>query len=203
MVNPQHQTSKSPQITKSETSKQNILVGNVNPLKEFPGSKIHPVFSKIRGQKRYCIHTSKIKLTQVKHIFLNWINTMRQTTIKQHTSQSNNTHSDGLQHFPYQTRVARMAINGLYVCLFRQTQKEDFCLLVSVLFTGSYVVLSIHIRFVGIPSASCQIPKVAYAPGTFTPPPQVSNPDMHHVTCVTHAPWCMRGSLTGGFLWSR
>ena len=26
--------------------------------------------------------------------------------------------------------------------------------------------------------------------------PLVSHPDMHHGTCVTHAPWCMSGSLT-------
>ena len=48
--------------------------------------------------------------------------------------------------------------------------------------------------------------RVAHAPGmpgTFSPPPRVSNPDMHHGTCVTHAPWCMLGSLTSGFLWSR
>ena len=40
-------------------------------------------------------------------------------------------------------------------------------------------------------------------PGTFSPPPRVSDPDMHHGTCVTHVPWCMPGSLTSGFLWSR
>ena len=40
-------------------------------------------------------------------------------------------------------------------------------------------------------------------PGTFFPPPQVSDSDMHHDTCVTHVPWCMPGSLTSGFLWSR
>ena len=33
----------------------------------------------------------------------------------------------------------------------------------------------------------------------FPPPPQVSNPDMHHSTCMAHVPW----SLTSGFLWSR
>ena len=41
---------------------------------------------------------------------------------------------------------------------------------------------------------------VAHAPrmpGTFYPPPQVSDPDM------THVPWCMPGSLTSCFLWSR
>ena len=39
-------------------------------------------------------------------------------------------------------------------------------------------------------------------PGTFSPPPWVSDPDMHHGTCVTHVPWCMPGSLTRGFLWT-
>ena len=28
--------------------------------------------------------------------------------------------------------------------------------------------------------------------------PLVSDPSMHHGTCVTHAPWCMSGSLTRG-----
>ena len=56
--------------------------------------------------------------------------------------------------------------------------------------------------------ASCQIRKIAGAhapgmPGTFSPSPQVSDPDMHHGTCVTHVPWCMPGSLTIGFLWNR
>ena len=40
-------------------------------------------------------------------------------------------------------------------------------------------------------------------PGTFSPPTPVSDPDMHHGTCVTHVPWCMSGSLTSGFHWSR
>ena len=47
--------------------------------------------------------------------------------------------------------------------------------------------------------------RVAHAPGmpgTFSPPPRVSDPDMHHGTCVRHVPWCMPGSLTRGFLWS-
>ena len=39
--------------------------------------------------------------------------------------------------------------------------------------------------------------------GTFSPPPQVSDPDMHHGTCVMHVPWCIPGSLTSGFLWGR
>ena len=41
---------------------------------------------------------------------------------------------------------------------------------------------------------------VAHAPGM---PPQVSDPDMHHGTCVTHVPVCMPGSLASSFLWSR
>ena len=40
-------------------------------------------------------------------------------------------------------------------------------------------------------------------PGMFSPPPWVSDPSMHHGTCVTHVPWCMPESLTSGFLWSR
>ena len=46
--------------------------------------------------------------------------------------------------------------------------------------------------------------RVAHAPGmpgTYSPPPRVSDPDMHHSMCVM--PWCMSGSLTSGFLWSR
>ena len=48
--------------------------------------------------------------------------------------------------------------------------------------------------------------RVAHAPGmpgTFSPPSQVSDPDMHHGTCVTDVPWCMPGSLSSDFLWSR
>ena len=39
--------------------------------------------------------------------------------------------------------------------------------------------------------------------GTVSPHPRVSDPDMHHGTCVTHVPWCMPGPLTGSFLWNR
>ena len=48
--------------------------------------------------------------------------------------------------------------------------------------------------------------RVAHAsgmPGTFFPSSRVSDPDMHHGTCVTHVSWYMPGSLTSGFLWSR
>ena len=39
--------------------------------------------------------------------------------------------------------------------------------------------------------------------GNVSPPQRVSDPDMHHGTCVTHVPWCMPGSLTSDFRWSR
>ena len=42
---------------------------------------------------------------------------------------------------------------------------------------------------------------VAHAPGTFYPPPRVSDPDLHHGTRMTHVPWCMSGSLTSCFHW--
>ena len=56
------------------------------------------------------------------------------------------------------------------------------------------------------PLARYENSRLAHAPGmpgTFSPTPRVSDPDMHHGTCLTHEPWCMRGSLTSGFLWSR
>ena len=40
-------------------------------------------------------------------------------------------------------------------------------------------------------------------PRTFSLPLWVSNPNMHHGTCVMHVPCCMLGSLTSGFLWSQ
>ena len=56
--------------------------------------------------------------------------------------------------------------------------------------------------------ASYQIRNIAgaHAPGMpwkFSPPPRVSDPDMHQGTCVTHVLWCMPGSLTTVFLWIR
>ena len=45
---------------------------------------------------------------------------------------------------------------------------------------------------------------VAHAPGmpgifSLSLAPRVSDPDMHHDTCMTHVPWCMPGSQTSGF----
>ena len=73
-----------------------------------------------------------------------------------------------------------------------------------------YIAIAVLIRKV---SHQCSWALTRYAkscvahapgmPGTFSPPSRVSDPDMHHDTCVTHVPWCMPGSLTSGFLWSR
>ena len=57
--------------------------------------------------------------------------------------------------------------------------------------------------------ASCQIRKNAgcacagnagnvFPRRRFKRKPLVSDPGMHHGTCVTHVPWCMSGSLTCG-----
>ena len=48
--------------------------------------------------------------------------------------------------------------------------------------------------------------RVAHAlgiPGTLSQPLRVSDTDVHHATCVMHVPWCMPGSLTSSYLWSR
>ena len=50
---------------------------------------------------------------------------------------------------------------------------------------------------------NCGLRHAPGMPGTFSPPLRDNDPDMHHDTCVTHVPWCISGSLTCGFLWSR
>ena len=61
----------------------------------------------------------------------------------------------------------------------------------------------------GLPWASYQIRKIAgcacagnagnvFPRRRFQRKPIVSDPGMHHGTCVTHVPWCMSGSLTCG-----
>ena len=66
---------------------------------------------------------------------------------------------------------------------------------------GYCLIFSIHgllARYVKL-----RIANAAGMSGTFSPPPRVSDPDMHHSTCVMHVSWCMPGSLTCGFLWSQ
>ena len=65
------------------------------------------------------------------------------------------------------------------------------------------------ITFFSLQWASYQIPKIAdcacagNAGNVFSPPLRINDSDMHHGTCVTHVPWCMPGSVTSNFLWSR
>ena len=69
-----------------------------------------------------------------------------------------------------------------------------------------YVVSQgLHPMYYGPLARSVKL-RVAHAPGipgALSPSPRVSDRDMHHGTCATHVPWCMRGSLTSGFPWSR
>ena len=69
-------------------------------------------------------------------------------------------------------------------------------------------VLPLHINF-GVPWASYQIRKIAgcacagkagnvFPRRRFQMKPLVSDPGMHHGTCMKHVPWCMSGSLTCG-----
>ena len=51
--------------------------------------------------------------------------------------------------------------------------------------------------------AKSQVAHAPGMPGTFYSSPRVSDPDMHHGTCVTHLPWCMQVSLTSCSLWNR
>ena len=47
--------------------------------------------------------------------------------------------------------------------------------------------------------AKLRVAQAPGMPGTFPPPPRVSDPSMHHGTWVTHVPWCMPESVTSGF----
>ena len=76
-----------------------------------------------------------------------------------------------------------LCTNARIWLLFHATSHIRYCL---------YGPLAIYVKL-----------RVAHAPGTFPPPPRVSDPDMHHGTYVTHVPWCMPWSLTKGFLWCR
>ena len=64
-----------------------------------------------------------------------------------------------------------------------------------------YMMISVHelhARYVKL--------RAVHAQGmteTFSPPPRVCDPTMHHGTCVTHVPWCMPGTVTSGFVWNR
>ena len=76
--------------------------------------------------------------------------------------------------------------------------------------SGSWFIQVMACRLLGIkPWTSYQIRKIAgcacagkagdvFPRRRFKRKPLVSDPGMHHGTCVTHVPWCMSGSLTCG-----
>ena len=66
-----------------------------------------------------------------------------------------------------------------------------------ILHTQYYFVVVSHGPLAGY--VKLRVSHAPGMPGTFSPPPQISNPDMPHGTCVTHVPRCMSGSLTIGF----
>ena len=69
-----------------------------------------------------------------------------------------------------------------------------------------YLQAPLYLKSVNGPLTRYAKLRVVHAPGmpgTFSPPPLVSDPDMHHGTCLTHVPWCMPGLRTSGFLWNR
>ena len=83
---------------------------------------------------------------------------------------------------------------------------SDLTTATSSCYQWQFIVIPFAVRYVFHgPLARYVRMRVAHAPGmsgTFSPPPLISDPDMHHGTCVTHVPWCMAGSLISGFLWS-
>ena len=110
--------------------------------------------------------------------------------------------------------IAKYMYGSWSVQCYQEPIREDSSLMGSWYYTMRFtythtvlVLLQCYTRHL-YPWTSCQIRQFAGAhapgmPGTFPPPPQVSEPYMHHGTCETHVPWCMPGSLISGFLWSR
>ena len=70
-------------------------------------------------------------------------------------------------------------------CLKVFIEFSKFGRIINVRFRAAHGPLTTHVKL-----------PVAHAPdmpGTFFPPPRVSDPDMHHGTCVKHVPCCMPG----------
>ena len=76
--------------------------------------------------------------------------------------------------------------------IFRTEQPAWICRFLQIVSHGP---VAKHIKL--------QIAHAPGMPGTFSPPPRVSGPDLHNYTCVTPLSWWRPGSLTSGFLWSR
>ena len=82
--------------------------------------------------------------------------------------------------------------NSIVCNISRLQTTAEHNIIRGIFFLGLFIVNGPLARYVKLPEK----------PGTFSPPPRVSNPDMHHGTCVTHVHWCMPRTLTSGFCWS-
>ena len=128
-------------------------------------------------------------------------------TISKHTSDSE------IQHMVYATVCTLSFFIMMWQKFISLVSSRSFHwhwghIIVPVYLKRSWNVNTPHESIKIKPWASCHMRKIAgaHAPGMAgrcSAPLRVSNPDMHHGTCVTHVPWCTPGSLTSGFLWSR
>ena len=107
---------------------------------------------------------------------------------------------------------ARIKTSRTFVVCLKNIYLLNAKYLIGVTSTGCYISTQCHtiyIRISVLPWASYQIRKIAgcacagnagnvFPRRRFQRKLLVSDPGMHHGTCVTHVPWCMSGSLTCG-----
>ena len=84
----------------------------------------------------------------------------------------------------------------MFPCSLLQIQRDDPYRMVFlyVLFQDDANVIFDMLFFLHGPLTKYVILRAGRAlgkPGTFSPPPRVSDPDMHRGTCVTHVPWSL------------
>ena len=91
--------------------------------------------------------------------------------------------------------IPQLIINNGTWCNTAYSCKQRYTINATV-FKKTKIWTSYQIRKI----AGCACAEIA---GNVYPPPRVSDPDMHHGTCVTHVPRCMPGSLTSGFIRSQ
>ena len=96
-----------------------------------------------------------------------------------------------------------------YFCAFFPCVAKPSADMVFTMYDGRVLVFYEYAIWKPAPWASYQIRKIAvcacagnagnvFPHRRFRRRPLVSDPGMHHGTCVTHVPWCMSGSLTCG-----
>ena len=77
------------------------------------------------------------------------------------------------------------------------TLQSKLCMLMTMVFYPRYLHKPL-VRYIKL-----RVANAPGTPGTFSPPPRVSDPGIHHGTCVTQVSCCMPGSLNSDFLWIR